>query len=60
MKLLEAIRRRGRRIASEIEESKLFEQMVDRGRFREAVIQDLEAMSASRSRAIERSTCGMP
>ena len=40
MKLLEAMRRRGLRIASELEESKLFDQMGDRGRFREAVIRD--------------------
>jgi hypothetical protein len=39
-KLLEALRRRGKRIAHELEESKLYEQMVDRGRFREAVIRD--------------------
>jgi hypothetical protein len=40
MKLLDAIRRRGRRIASELEEPNLFEHMGDRGRFREAVIRD--------------------
>lgn len=39
-KLLEALRRRGKRIWHELEESKLYEQMVDRGRFREAVIRD--------------------
>ena len=40
MKLLEALRRRGLRIAGELEESKLLEHMGDRGRFREVVIRD--------------------
>jgi hypothetical protein len=37
-RLLEALRRWGKRIAHDLEESKFFEQMVDRCRFREAVL----------------------